>query len=93
MALPAFAARRPGIPRGPHVENGCGSNTRPPANIPIPTKIGSKMGGEFTYQPKWDPKTFLTTTAIFVPSLRHIWCYVSWRGVPRGPDFEKRGDI
>ena len=26
-------------------------------NIPIPTKIGSKMGGEFTYQPKWDPKT------------------------------------
>ena len=32
-------------------------------NIPIPTKIGSKMGGEFTYQPKWDPKTVLTTTA------------------------------
>ena len=22
------------------------------------------MGGEFTYQPKWDPKTVLTTTAI-----------------------------
>ena len=21
----------------------------PPVNIPIPTKIGSKMGGEFTY--------------------------------------------
>ena len=35
----------------------------PPANIPIPTKIGSKMGGEFTYPPKWDPKTVLTTTA------------------------------
>ena len=28
---------------------------------PIPTKIGSKMGGEFTS--KWDPKTVLTTTA------------------------------
>ena len=28
------------------------------------TKIGSKMGGEFTYQPKWDPKTVWTTTAI-----------------------------
>ena len=24
----------------------------PPVNIPIPTKAGSKMGGEFTYQPK-----------------------------------------
>ena len=29
-----------------------------PLNIPIPTKIGPKMGGEFTYQPKWDPKRF-----------------------------------
>ena len=26
----------------------------PPVNIPIPTKTGSKMGGEFSYQPKWD---------------------------------------
>ena len=26
----------------------------PQVNIPIPTKIGSEMGGEFTYQPKWD---------------------------------------
>ena len=25
----------------------------PPVNIPIPTKIGSKMGGEVTHQPKW----------------------------------------
>ena len=32
-----------------------GQNPFPPVNIPIPTKIGSKMGGEFTYQPKWDP--------------------------------------
>ena len=30
---------------------------RTPVNI-IPTKIGSKMGGEFTYQPKWDPIGF-----------------------------------
>ena len=29
-----------------------------PVNIPIPTKIGSEMGGEFTYQPKWDPIGF-----------------------------------
>ena len=28
-------------------------------------QIGSDMGGEFTYQPKWDPKTVMTTTAIF----------------------------
>ena len=39
-----------------------GQNPVPPVNIPIPTKIGSKTGGEFTYQPKWDPKTVLTTT-------------------------------
>ena len=37
----------------------------PPSEHPNPTtKMGSKMGGEFTYQPKWDPKTVLTTTAI-----------------------------
>ena len=35
-----------------------------PVNIPIPTKIGSKIGGEFTNPPKWDPKTVLTTTSI-----------------------------
>ena len=34
----------------------------PPVNIPIPTKIGSQMGGAPI--PKWDPKTVLTTTAI-----------------------------
>ena len=28
------------------------------------------MGGEFTYQPKWDPKTVLTTTATARPTLR-----------------------
>ena len=32
-----------------------GPNPVPPANIPMPTKIGSKMVGEFTHQPKWDP--------------------------------------
>ena len=39
---------------------------RTPREHPNPTtKIGSKMGGEFTQsQPKWDPKTFLTATAI-----------------------------
>ena len=32
----------------------------PPVNTPIPTKIGSKMGSEFTENPKWDDKTVLT---------------------------------
>ena len=40
-------------------------NPVPPVNIPIPTKIGSKMGGEFTHPSKWDPKTVFTTVAIF----------------------------
>ena len=31
-----------------------GQSPVPPENIPIPTKIGSKMGGEFTY-PKMVP--------------------------------------
>ena len=32
-------------------ENGHGSKSKsyPPLSMPIPTKIGSKMGGEFTY--------------------------------------------
>ena len=38
-----------------------GQKPVPPVNIPIPTKIGSKMGGEFTYPTFWDPKTVLTT--------------------------------
>ena len=33
----------------------------PPVSVPIPTKMGSRMGGAPT--PKWDPKTVLTTTA------------------------------
>ena len=36
------------------------------------TKTGSKMGGEFAYQPKWDPKTVLTTTAIWLRSMRNL---------------------
>ena len=30
-----------------------GQKPVPPVNIPLPTNIGSTMGGEFTYQPKW----------------------------------------
>ena len=42
-------------------ERAMGQNpNRPPMTIPIPTKTGSTMGGEFTYQPTWDPKTVLT---------------------------------
>ena len=37
---------------------GHGSKARTRSENPIPTKIGSKMGGEFTYQPKWDPIGF-----------------------------------
>ena len=38
-------------------KSGHGSKARnPPVNIPIPTKIGSKMGGAPT--PKWDPINF-----------------------------------
>ena len=36
------------------MELAMGQNPVPPVNIPIPTKIGSKMGGEFTY-PKMVP--------------------------------------
>ena len=39
-----------------------GQKPIPSVNIPIPTRIPTKMG-EFTYQPKWNPKTILTTTA------------------------------
>ena len=31
-----------------------GQKPVPPVNIPIPTKIGSKMGGEFTENPKME---------------------------------------
>ena len=41
-----------------------GQNPVPPVNIPIPSKIGSKMGGEFTYQPKWDPNTVLHNQSV-----------------------------
>ena len=39
-----------------------GQNPVPSVNIRVnpTTKIGSKIGGEFTYTPKWDPITVLT---------------------------------
>ena len=47
-----------GVGPGPGL-HGHGSKARlAPVNIPIPTKIGSKMDGEFSYQPKWDPIGF-----------------------------------
>ena len=36
-----------------HIAQAMGQNPVSPVNLPIPTKIGSKMGGEFTYPPKW----------------------------------------
>ena len=52
--------------------NGHGSKSRiPPSEHPNPTtKIVSKMGGGFTYQPKWDPKTVLTVAGV-VRRARH----------------------
>ena len=45
------------------IENPHGRGSKSSQHPNPTTKIGSKMGGEFTYQPKWDPKTVLTTTA------------------------------
>ena len=51
MALMSVSAK----PNG----HGSKSKARTPSEHPNPTtKIGSKMGGEFTYQPKWDPIGF-----------------------------------
>ena len=46
----------------------------PPVNIPIPTKIGSKMGGEFTYpkvgsQNGFDPQP----NGLPLPLAWHLW--------------------
>ena len=47
-----------------------------PDEHPNPTtKIKPKMGGEFTYQPKWDPKTVLT----LLPHAFHSSEALSWR--------------
>ena len=42
-----------------------------PVNIPIPTQTESKMGGAFTYQPKWDSKTVLTTAILWMDEILH----------------------
>ena len=42
------------------------------------------MGGEFTYQPKWDPKTVLTTTA--------TWNHSSASGAPGAPSMARSGE-
>ena len=47
--------------------HGSKSKARTPSEPPNPTtKIGSKMSREFTYQPKWDPKTVFSTTAVYL---------------------------
>ena len=52
---PLFSWQITGTPRGQH---GHGSKSKSYSEHPNPiTKIGPKMGGEFTYPPKWDPKT------------------------------------
>ena len=58
------------VPKDNHVA--MGQNPVPPVNIPIPTKIKPKVGGEFTYQPKSDLKTVLTTTAMCVASTKGV---------------------
>ena len=52
-----------------HCHVAMGQNPVPPVNIPIPTKKGSKMGGEFTY-PKLAPLV-LTTTAMLMDQFLH----------------------
>ena len=49
-----------------------GQHPVPPVNIPIPTKPGPKMGGEFTNPPKWDPKTALTQSHFWLGSLSNL---------------------
>ena len=46
-----------------HMRPGVKIQIVPPVNIPIPTKIGSKMGGEFTY-PKMGSHWFWPTAMI-----------------------------
>ena len=60
------------LPNGMHhTEMAMGQNPNRTPNIPIPTKIGSKMGGEITHHPKRDPKTVVTTTeSIASPATR-----------------------
>ena len=65
------------------------SKSRTPSEHPNPsTKIGSKMGGEFTYQPKWDPKTVLADPRrqMCFPTLSPT---LSFRAItaPRTPSF------
>ena len=50
---------------------------RTPSEHPNPTtKIGSQMAGEFNYQPKWDPKTVLTPTALL--ELKDPYAEAAW---------------
>ena len=54
--LPKFgsAARRLGL-KAPEIPLAMGQISTPSERPNPTTKMGSKMGGEFTYQPKWDP--------------------------------------
>ena len=74
------------------VEHPCGhgSKSRTPVNIPIPTKIGSKMGAPKT--PKWDPKTVLTHSYISPPNARpnaFLRPEAATLGTPHGPAVQK----
>ena len=48
-----------------------GQNPVPPVNIPIPTKIGSEMGGALT--PKWDPIGFDPRDSVASAHLQNHW--------------------
>ena len=55
---------------------GDGSKARTPSEHPNPTtKTGSKMGGEFTYQPKWDTIGFDPQPYIYIYCI-HIYIYI-----------------
>ena len=56
-----LAFRKVAAVRAQDLSFGNENPNRTPSEHPNPTtKIGPKMGGEFTNQPKWDPKTVLT---------------------------------
>ena len=62
-----------------------GQNPLPPVNIPIPTKIGSKMGGAPT--PKWDTTGFDPQSSLPEGSWKLPWNRlrsVTWKsGAPQ----------
>ena len=102
IIIPGFLRWReihPHYAHGRDVGMAMGHNPVPPVNIPIPTKIGSKMGGEFTYQPKYTFLSHLVLTPTAVsqtlrgasPPVRGKASRRSWRRRRVGERRRRRG--